>query len=306
MRRTVFLLSILTLALLVSAGCAQLSGPRPTPVLPTKTPKPTFTPTPNWTPTQAILPTATPAPATPTPEPTATPVPTEVPPTATPVPEPRFTANSTVNVRSGPGTNYDRIGALGAGQAFDIAGKNAAGNWLQFDYNGRPGWVLADLVTVSGDFGQVQVAQNIPPPPTPRPTARPQPTAVPQPTATARPRYEFNIAIVQRCDRQPAGNWFEGTVYKGGQRFNGARVVFSYAPDGPWVTPPQISGPHEGYANWNAGYYSHIINASNPQAGDWYVWIVNPSGARISEIAHFRTTGPGEGCNQAVVDFDSR
>ena len=153
----------------------------------------------------------------------------------------------------------------------------------------------------------MQVAQNIPAPPV-APTARPQPTAppAPQPTAAPAKRYEFNIALVQKCNRQPAGNWFGGTVYKGGQPFNGALVVFSYAPDGPAVTNPQISGPHEGYPNWNAGYYSHIIRATDPIVGDWYVWIVNSSGARISEIANWKSTGPGEGCNEAVVDFDSR
>lgn len=85
-----------------------------------------------------------------------------------------------------------------------------------------------------------------------------------------------------------------------------ARVVFSYSPDGPWVTDPQISGPHEGYTNWNPGYYSHIIHAVGPEPGNWYVWIVDGSGNRISDMANWQSTGPGEGCNQAVVDFDSR
>ena len=303
MRRNTVLLAALALVLALSAACV---APVATPAPPTKTPKPTFTPTPAWTPTTQVFPTATPVPPTATPEATATPAPTEVPPTATPIPAPRLTANQTVNVRRGPGTNYAVIGSLSGGQSAEVTGKNPAGNWWQFDYSGQMGWVIGDLVTLSGDTGSIQVAQNIPAPPPPSPTPRPQPTAVPQPTATAKPRYEFNIARLQKCERQPAGNWFEGTVYKGGQPANGYRVVFSYAPDGPWVTQPQISGPHAGYLNWNAGYYSHIIRASDPIAGDWYVWIVDANGARISEMAHWHSTGPGEGCNQAVVDFDSR
>ena len=302
MRRNTVLLAALALVLALSAACV---APVATPAPPTKTPKPTFTPTPAWTPTTQVFPTATPVPPTATPEATATPAPTEVPPTATPIPAPRLTANQTVNVRRGPGTNYAVIGSLAGGQSAEVTGKNPAGSWWQFDYNGQTAWVIAKLVTLSGDTGSIQVAQNIPAPPPP-PTARPQPTAVPQPTATAKPRHEFNIARLQKCERQPAGNWFEGTVYKGGQPANGYRVVFSYAPDGPWVTQPQISGPHAGYLNWNAGYYSHIIRASDPIAGDWYVWIVDANGARISEMAHWHSTGPGEGCNQAVVDFDSR
>jgi len=135
------------------------------------------------------------------------------------------------------------------------------------------------------------------------PTATPPP---PPPTAPPAPRYEFNIAVVGRCDRQPAGTWFEGKTYKNGQPSNGYNVVFSYAPDGPWVTQPAITGPHEGYPNWDAGYYSHIVSAAGPIAGTWYVWIVDGGGARISEMANFTSTGPGEGCNQAIVDFDSR
>jgi hypothetical protein len=72
------------------------------------------------------------------------------------------------------------------------------------------------------------------------------------------------------------------------------------------VTPPQTSGPHEGYTNWNTGYYSHIISANTPIAGTWFVWIVNGAGQRISEIAQWSSTGPGDGCNEATVDFDSR
>jgi hypothetical protein len=99
----------------------------------------------------------------------------------------RLTANATVNVRSGPGTNYARIGQLKAGQSFDITGKNPAGDWWQFDFNGRSGWVLKELVRASGGE-RVQVAANIAPPPTaaPRPTARP--TARPQPKPQPQPQ----------------------------------------------------------------------------------------------------------------------
>jgi len=128
------------------------------------------------------LPTAVPPSATPE-APTATPEPpTEVPSPTSEVS--RLTANATVNVRGGPGTSYARIGQMQAGQSFVITGKNAAGDWWQFDFNGRSGWVRADLVRASGGE-RVRVAANIPTPPTaaPRPTARPQPVQPkPQPT----------------------------------------------------------------------------------------------------------------------------
>jgi hypothetical protein len=120
------------------------------------------------------------------------------------------------------------------------------------------------------------------------------------------PRYKFNIVVVSHCERQPAGNWFEGTTSVNSVPESGYKVVFSYAPDALPVTQPAISGPHQDYPGWKPGYYSHIIRASNPIQGDWYVWIIDDANQRISEIGHWQSTGPGEGCNQAVVDFDSR
>ena len=163
-------------------------GPVTTPV-PTKTLRPTFTHTPAQ-PTMTAAPTVAPASATP-----EAPTDTPEPPTAVASPTSevsRLSAPAAVNVRSGPGTNYAQIGRLQAGQSFVITGKNPAGDWWQFDFNGRPGWVLGELVRASGGE-RVQVAANIAPPPTarPRPTARPvvrpqpQPQPQPQPPAAA-------------------------------------------------------------------------------------------------------------------------
>ena len=176
MQRKMFLFIVLALAAALMAGCAQI-GPQATPVPPTKTPKPTFTSTPDWTPTPLVFPTATPLPPTATPEATATP---EVPPTETPNPTARLSASQAVNVRSGPGTNYAAIGKLAVGQSYEITGKNQAGDWLQFQFDGQQGWAISNLVTISGDLNTVQVAQNIPAAPPARPVARP--TARPQPT----------------------------------------------------------------------------------------------------------------------------
>lgn len=170
---------LLTLALASCIPSRVARGPVSTPV-PTKTLRPTFTNTPAK-PTMTASPTA--APATATPEaPTATPEPPTA--VATPTPEvSRLTAPAAVNVRSGPGTNYAQIGRLQSGQSFVITGKNPAGDWWQFDFNGRSGWVLGELVRASGGE-RVQVAANIAPPP----TARPRPTARPVARPTARPQ----------------------------------------------------------------------------------------------------------------------
>ncbi len=234
MRRNPILLAVLALLLLAAAGCTQL-GPQATPVPPTKTPKPTFTATPPFTPTPMILPTATKPPATATPvAPTNTPVPppTVVPPTNTPVPAARFSTSQAVNVRNGPGVNYNLLGQLGTGQAFEITGKNNAGDWLQFTYNGQPAWVSASLVNVSGDTSSVKIAQNIPAPPAPQPTARPQPTTPPQPVATAAPQYPFSLvknSPGERCDPNSGQTYFQGFVrYRNNTPRNGVCVHIAF------------------------------------------------------------------------------
>lgn len=237
---------------------------------------------------------------------TATPTPTN-----TPAPQvAEVVVTSQINVRQGPGTNYNIIGAANQGERFNVTGKNQTGDWWQIDYRGQPGWVFGQLVTPQ-NTGAVQVAQNIPAPPPPPPptnTPVPQPTQPPAPPPTPKSNYKFNVVVVSRCEPQEAGNWFEGTTYIGGQPQNGYKVVFSTSPDGGWVTQPQISGPHEGYPGWKTGYYSHIINApqAGPKAGNWFAWIVDDQGNRISEIANWQFTGKGGSCNQVVVDWDSR
>ena len=60
-----------------------------------------------------------------------------------------FTVNrDAVNVRSGPGTNYGKIGHVERGQEFRPNGRNQAGTWLRFPWRGSHGWVAAWLMIV--------------------------------------------------------------------------------------------------------------------------------------------------------------
>ncbi|MGQ9586339.1 MAG: SH3 domain-containing protein, partial [Anaerolineae bacterium] len=252
---------------------------------------------------------ATPLPPTPTPVP---PTDTPVPPTPTPEPPQAVINIDSLNVRAGPGTSYDRVGQARQGQRFDIVGRTEDGKWLQICcLQGRTGWVAAQYVRVRGDVQRVAIVTDFPPTPTPRPTTPPTPTPVP-PTATplpqpTQPRYEYARAIVQFCESNPGVTTIRGTVYRNHQPHNGAKVVFSWIPDGEWVGSPIISGPHPGYPNWNAGFYEHIIQAGGPREGTWYVWIVDDAGRRISEMGMVHTDGTaGTGkCQKAVVDFDT-
>ncbi|MEW6404349.1 MAG: CARDB domain-containing protein [Chloroflexota bacterium] len=81
---------------------------------------------------------------------TLTPIPTL---TLTPTPcTPTATASVNANVRSGPETAYDIIGALLLGQSATVSGRNDASTWWYIDapgiYGGH-GWIAASVVTTS-------------------------------------------------------------------------------------------------------------------------------------------------------------
>jgi len=106
----------------------------------------------------------TPALASPTLAPSLTPLPSSTPlppsPTATVTP---LSGKAVVqlNVRSGPGTDYDVLGMIQAGAALALTGKNEATTWLQVEYaagaDGK-GWVTAAYVqTLQGDTASLPV-----------------------------------------------------------------------------------------------------------------------------------------------------
>jgi hypothetical protein len=148
--------------------------------------------------------------------------------------------------------------------------------------NAATGYGLVWQWTIAGGAGA-------PPRPTPSPTL---------------PAYLFSSSSVPECRPQAGGAWFSGMLTLQGVPANGYRIVYSDTPDGVPITDPVISGPHAGYPGWSPGYYSHIISVSQAIVGDWYVWIVNESGARISVIAHWHSSGPAfDQCSDATVNF---
>jgi hypothetical protein len=106
--------------------------------------------------------------------------------TVTGTPEgPKIVVPDQVNVRTGPGTNYEKVGLLIAGQEATALGRSPGGDWIQIAYPGVPGniaWVYAPFVVL--DAGQ-QLLPIIEPPPTPTPRI----TATIDPTLAA----QFNL-----------------------------------------------------------------------------------------------------------------
>ena len=93
-------------------------------------------------------------------------------PTPTMVPPPPSVAQLTVNahalnVRIGPGTNYDILGVMLLGQQARIIGRNNDATWWQINFPGAKagvGWVSAAYVTAE-NIGNVPVVVPPPPPP---------------------------------------------------------------------------------------------------------------------------------------------
>jgi uncharacterized protein YgiM (DUF1202 family) len=65
------------------------------------------------------------------------------------------TATTDLNVRAGPGPQYEVVGVVGAGQAADITGCLDGSKWCQIASNGGNGWVYSDYLT--SDFGGKRV-----------------------------------------------------------------------------------------------------------------------------------------------------
>ena len=198
----IWLVAVAAAALL--AGCGLFGGAEesPTPV-PTRTPFPTFTATP------AVAATPTVAPPTPTvaadaqaaaalsltqtatltetapaaPPAAAAAAPTPVP--AAPAAATLTIASDIVNVRSGPGTDYDLVGTAANGESFSIVAKNAAGDWWEICcVGGQNGWVFGELAAVQ-NAETVAVAPDLPAAPVAEATAPPADAVAAAPATVA-------------------------------------------------------------------------------------------------------------------------
>lgn len=133
--------------------------------------------------------------STPTPAPTATPVPSPTP-TATPVPTPTpkpviteepweaiFYTIGEVNVRSGPGTEYDIVKTLKPGDAIETVGITSNG-WY---HTVRDTYVAVSMCTSEPPATPTPVPKASP---TPKPTPKPEKKSDPDPTPTPKPEPE--------------------------------------------------------------------------------------------------------------------
>lgn len=66
--------------------------------------------------------------------------------------------DSTIRIRSGPGTDYAAIGGLVSGTCITITGRNQDSTWAYVVTNEKiTGWVAAWLLTIDGQLSQVSI-----------------------------------------------------------------------------------------------------------------------------------------------------
>lgn len=92
-----------------------------------------------------------------------------------------LTANN-ANLRGGPGTNYDIVGALVTNDQFVVTGQN--NGWFYGIYNGRQSWVAASVVNQSGNCANLGFVDAPPAPVAPQPQVTEETTNTTPPTAT--------------------------------------------------------------------------------------------------------------------------
>ena len=109
-----------------------------------------------------------------------------------------------------------------------------------------------------------------------------------------------NQGRLVNCTPNADSTQVKGTVRLNGHLANGFRVAFSWHPD-----ETKVAWTESGAGGQEGGQYSHILGGG-AREGNWWFWIENGAGTRISEMVHVYTDKyPHEGkCQRAVIDFD--
>jgi len=66
-----------------------------------------------------------------------------------------------VNVRSGPGTDYEVVGRIAASECVTLQGRNQDTSWVLVNAQNTSGWVLASLLAVKGNSSTLSIKSGI-------------------------------------------------------------------------------------------------------------------------------------------------
>lgn len=158
-------------------------------------------------------------------------------PTPTPTPEGVVgtVVSDVLNVRTGPGLEYDILGQLRRGEQVRILGANINFTWVVIEFRGQSAWIstASNLLEVFGDRNTVPVVQA-PPTPTPAPA-----TLTPTPSGNA------DIVIVAATPAEIPFNTLTNVIVTvrnvGGQPAGPFAIAASYLPDN-YYTAVNVNG----------------------------------------------------------------
>jgi uncharacterized protein YraI len=178
------------------------------------------------------------------------------------------TVDISLNVRSGPGTNYDRVGSLAAGSTVEIVGRTANSSWWQIPYAGAPdgkGWISAGYGTARNTDGAPVV--EAPPAPTPSaPTATPVPAQQP----TTAPNVQFQPKGSYAAENKGLTRFMGHITDRAGNPVNG---FFLYFTCGSYHVMSFPTGPSSAAPDRAPGYYDQYIQSGEMDC-NWTMQVV--------------------------------
>jgi uncharacterized protein YraI len=212
----------------------------------------------------------------------------------------RALVNIGLNLRSGPGTNYQRITVLGAGTLVPVIGRIGSNQWWQVRSGVNVGWVAAEFTTLYGAY--CSTIPIVAPPPSPTttpstptytPTLFPTNTPISQPpTLTPGPSDLVITSIIGETNVIiPPGSpdiseTYTVTITNSGSRGTGQfSNTVQVLPGGP-VLDLGVSG------NLRAGEsISLSISLTFDTPGAYTIRATTDSGAIVDELSEFNNTG---------------
>lgn len=67
------------------------------------------------------------------------------------------TSIGNINIRSGAGTGFARVGTLASGEEIEIVGRNPSSDWVKIETDDISAWAFASLLTIDGDVNFLSV-----------------------------------------------------------------------------------------------------------------------------------------------------
>lgn len=212
----------------------------------------------------------------------------------------RALVNTGLNLRSGPGTNYQRITVLGAGTLVPVIGRIGSNQWWQVRSGVNVGWVAAEFTTLYGTLCST-VPIVVPPPsptttpatPTHTPTFVPTNTSIPQPpTSTPGPPDLVITSIIGETNiiippgSSSTSQTYTVTITNSGNRNTGQfNNTVQILPGGSVLDLGVVGNLRSGES------ISLSISLTFDTPGAYTIRATTDSGSAVEELSEFNNTG---------------